>query len=132
MKVVVAAYGISDLVQQWNHDLINRPGDNIEEKYLGATPMDNRKLYFEASPMSYVTRDNKDVSFLLTHGTEDDIVDRVQSDAFLLALKQNGNYARHVVMQAQGHFWNSDPIEEPGGIPGYLAPRLLRFLRERM
>ncbi len=132
VKAVATAYGISDLVQQWNHDLVSRPGDNIEEKYLGATPMDNRKLYFEASPMSYVTRDNKDVSFLLTHGTEDDIVDRIQSDAFLLALKQNGNYARHVVMQAQGHFWNSDPIEETGSISGFLAPRLLRFLQERL
>lgn len=132
VKTVIPAYGISDMAQQWNHDLVNRPGDNIVEKYLGAQPMDNRKLYFESSPMSYVTRDNKDVSFLITHGTEDDIVDRVQSDAFLLALKQNGNYARHIVMQAQGHFWNSDPIEEAGSVPGYFAPRVLRFLQERL
>ena len=132
VKTVVTGYGVFDMVEQWNHDVLNRPRDNIAEKYLGAAPMDDRKLYFDASPLSYVTKDNSSVSFFITHGTEDDIVDRRQSDNFLLALKQAGNYARHIVMQGQGHFWNSDPIEEPGSVPGYFAPRMLRFLQERL
>ncbi len=132
VKAVVPAYGVFDMTRQWNHDLVARPNDNIAQKYLGATPMDNRKLYFDASPMSYVTRDNSAVSFFLTYGTEDNVVDRGQSDDFLFALNQNGNYARRIVMQGSGHFWNSDPIEEPDSVSGFFAPRLLRFLRERL
>jgi len=30
------------------------------------------------------------------------------------------------------HYWMSDPIEEPGSLTGFLAPRLLRFLAERL
>ena len=35
-------------------------------------------------------------------------------------------------MQGSGHFWNSDPIEEADSVSGFFAPRLLRFLRERL
>ena len=72
------------------------------------------------------------MSFFLTYGTEDDIVNRAQSDAFLIALKQNGNYARRIVMQGSGHFWFTDPIDEPGSVAGFFAPRMLRFLQERL
>jgi acetyl esterase/lipase len=133
VKAVVGAYGVYDLLQQWQHDQIARPRDQIVEKFLGVPPMENRRLYFDASPMSYATGDNNATSFLLSSGTEDDIVDRhPQSDAFLLALKQARFYARSVVMQGSGHFWLTDPIDEPGSVPAYLAPRLLRFLGERL
>src|SRR5258708_27365335 len=52
VKVVVAISGIYDLVGQWQHDQIARPRDQIAEKFLGAAPMDNRRLYFDASPVS--------------------------------------------------------------------------------
>ena len=132
VKTAVVAYGVFDMAQQWNHDVSQRPRDNIAEKYLGAVPSDDRKLYFDASPMSYAVKANSGVSFFITHGTEDDIVDRIQSDAFLIALKQAGNYARHIVMQGSGHFWLADPIDEPGSISGFFAPRMLRFLAERL
>lgn len=132
VKAVIPNYGIFDMVQQWNHDVLTRPLDNIVEKYLGATPMDNRKLYFDASPMSYVTKDNASVAFLLSHGTEDDIVDRVQSDAFLLALKQARNPAFHFINPGAAHGWNSEPIDEPGSYTNAFAPRVLRFLQTRL
>jgi acetyl esterase/lipase len=37
VKAVVLIYGVYDLVQQWNHDLVARPRDQIVEKYLGTT-----------------------------------------------------------------------------------------------
>lgn len=133
VKAVVGIYGVYDLLAQWNHDLGPRLRDSICEKFLGAAPMENRQLYFDASPLSYVTTDNNATAFLLSWGTEDDIVDRVtQSEAFLVALKQARFYARTVVMQGAGHFWMSDPIEEPTSTSGYLAPRLLRFLGEKL
>jgi acetyl esterase/lipase len=133
VKAVVAAYGVYDMVQQWNHDQISRPRDQIVEKFLGVSPMENRKLYFEASPLSYATMDNNSTSFLLTYGTEDDIVDRAaQSDTFLNALKQARFYARNAVVQGYGHFWFSDPIEESNSAAGQVAPRVLRFLADRL
>jgi hypothetical protein len=47
-------------------------------------------------------------------------------------LKQARFFVRHLVMQGAGHFWMADPIEEPGSVTGYLAPRLLRFLADRV
>jgi dipeptidyl aminopeptidase/acylaminoacyl peptidase len=132
VKAAIAVYGVFDMTQQWNHDVLNRPNDNIAEKYLGAPPAENRKLYFDGSPMSYAVKSASSVSFLLANGTEDDVVDRAQTDAFFLSLKQAGNYVRRFVMQGAGHYWMSDPIEEPGSVSGFFAPRLLRFLGERL
>jgi acetyl esterase/lipase len=133
VKVVVGVYGVYDLVAQWNHDLVPRLRDSICEKFLGSAPMENRRVYFDASPMSYVTSDNNATSFLLSYGTEDDVVDRrTQSEAFLTALKQARFFVRTVVMQGAGHFWMSEPIDEPGSASGHLAPRLTRFLAERL
>ncbi len=133
VKAVVAAYGIYDMVQQLNHDLLSRPQDSIVSKFLGETPWQNRKLYFDSSPMSYVQNSNRSASFFLVHGTEDDIVDRAQSDAFLLALKQAGFFARNAVLQGLGHFWfTGDPLEDANGGSASVAPRVVRFFQLRL
>jgi dienelactone hydrolase len=72
------------------------------------------------------------VSVLLANGTEDDVVDRAQTDAFFLALKQAGNFVRRYVMQGAGHYWLTEPLDEPGSFSAFFAPRLLRFLGERL
>jgi acetyl esterase/lipase len=131
VKVVVGAYGVYDMLQQWTHDQVSRPRDQIVEKFLGKPPMDDRKIYFDSSPMSYATRANNQTSFFLTWGTGDDIVDHVaQSEAFLLALKQAGFYVRSAPVAAAPHFWFSDPIDEPRGNAGFVAPQVLRFLQD--
>jgi acetyl esterase/lipase len=134
VKAVVAFYGIYDMLAQWQHDQVARPRDQIAEKYLGASPMQNRRLYFESSPMSYATIDHNRTRFLLIHGTNDDIVDPPsQSQAFLIALSQAGIPVRRIVIPGAGHFWASDPFEgEPGGYGATAAPRLLRFLGEAL
>jgi acetyl esterase/lipase len=133
VKAVVGVYGVYDLAAQWQHDLLDRPFDSICQKFLGAPLIDDRRAYFEASPLSYVTRDANQTAFLLAWGTEDDVVDRAtQSDAFLRALKQAGFFARPVIVQGAPHYWNAEPIEEPGSRSGFLAPRLLRFLQEKL
>ena len=99
-------YGVYDMLAQWHHDQIARPRDQIAEKYLGASPMQNRRIYFESSPISYATIDKKGTRFLLIHGTNDDIVDPpTQSEAFWLALNQAGISARRIVIPGAGHFW---------------------------
>jgi acetyl esterase/lipase len=134
VKAVVGFYGVYDMLAQWRHDQIARPGDQIVEKYLGVSPMQNRRIYFESSPISYATIEKKSARFLLIHGTHDDIVDPPsQSEAFWLALNQAGIAARRIVIPGAGHFWASDPFEgEPGGYGATTAPRLLRFLGDAL
>ena len=132
VKAVVAAYGIYDMAQQWNHDQLSRPRNNISSTFLGKFPYEDRKIYFESSPMSYVTRENSNVSFLLTWGTGDDIVDPKQSEDFMLALKQADFFVRPVPVVAAPHFWMADPLDDPRGNVTFAAPQILRFLKTRL
>jgi acetyl esterase/lipase len=133
VKCCIGLYGVYDLAAQWQHDLVARPGDQITEKFLGKPPIDDRKLFFDASPLSYVTRANNQTAFFVAYGTEDDIVDiKTQSEAFVLALKQTGAFVRTAILQGAPHFWGSEPLDEPGSFSGFLAPRLKRFLADRL
>ena len=130
VKAVVGFYGVYDMLAQWQHDQLARPRDQIAEKYLGTSPMQNRRVYFDSSPLSYATLDRNRTRFLLIHGTADDVVDPAsQSQVFQNALNQAGFYVRRFVLPGAGHFWASDPFEgEIGGYGATAAPTILRFL----
>jgi acetyl esterase/lipase len=131
--VAVSIYGVHDLARQWRHDQVARPRDQIVEKFLGVSLLDDRRIYFAASPLSYVSARSSATAFLLAWGTGDDVVDHEeQGEAFLEALKQAGHYARSVVLPGAPHFWVGDPIDEAGSYSGFFAPRLLRFLQARL
>jgi acetyl esterase/lipase len=134
VKCVIGFYGVYDMHAQWTHDLSSRPNDKIVEKFLGVPPMQNRRVYFDASPISYATVDHNQVRFLLIHGTEDDIVDAAsQSGAFLNALTQSGFFVRRIIIPGAGHFWSSDPFEsEPHSYSAQSIPRMMRFLESSL
>jgi acetyl esterase/lipase len=136
VRAVIGFYGVYDMHAQWHHDQLARPRDQITEKFIGVSPMQSRRAYFDASPASYATIDKRErlgTRFLLIHGTNDDIVDpKTQGEVFLNALKQAGFFARTVVVPGSGHFWASDPIEEPGSYGSQAAPQMLRFLQGAM
>jgi acetyl esterase/lipase len=129
VKTVVSFYGVYDMLAQWQHDQIARPRDQIAEKFLGASPMQNRRVYFDSSPISYATIDRSRARFLLVNGTADDIVDPAQAQAFQTALNQAGIFVRRIVIPGAGHFFSSDPFEnEPTSYGATVAPRALLFL----
>ena len=133
VKAFIGIYGIYDMAAQWEQDLVRRPLDNVTQKLLGAALMENRRLYSEASPLTYAVTERNKLSCLLVSGTDDDVVDRrTQTEVFLRALKQAGYFVRTVILPGAGHFWMSDPLEDPGGLPAALAPSLLRFLQQRL
>jgi len=133
VKALVGIFGVYDMVANWNDFNRQTPGDNSTETFLGVPPMQDRKLYFEASPISYAVTANNKVSVFLSWGTEDDLVNiHEQSEPFMLALKQAGFFVRSSVVQGAPHYWTGDPIDEPGSFTGFLAPRLIRFLAERL
>jgi acetyl esterase/lipase len=133
VKALIGVYGIYDVAAMWTAYQLQGGVDNNIQKFMGVAPMENRQLYFDASPISYATFANNKIGVLLVTGTEDDLVDRkVQTDPFQLALKQAGFFVRPCIAPGAPHYWMSDPIEEPGSYSGFLAPRLLRFLAEKL
>ena len=133
VKVFAGLYGVYDLAQMWLTYNLQSPGSNNIEKFLGASLVDNRQLYFDASPISHAVTANNKVAIHLSVGTEDDLVDRkANTDAFVLALRQAGFFVRTTILQGGPHYWGSDPIDEPGSFSGFLAPRLMRFLQEKL
>lgn len=133
VKVFAGVYGVYDLAEMWLKYNMQSPKQNNIELFLGASLPDNRQLYFDASPISHAITANNKVAVHLSVGTEDDLVDRrANTDAFILALKQAGFFVRTTILQGAPHYWGSDPIEEPGSFSGFLAPRLVRFLAERL
>jgi len=133
VKVLVGVYGVYDVIDMWERYRADSPRDNNVENFLGCAPMDDRQLYFDATPISYATYANNQTSVLLACGTEDDLVDRRRNtDVLLRALKQAGFFTRTCYVPGAGHYWASDPIDEPGSYPAVLAPRLIRFLAEKL
>lgn len=134
VKCVIGFYGVYDMHAQWMHDLTPRPNDKIVEKFLGVSPIQNPRVYFDASPISYATIDRNQLRFLLIHGTDDDIVDpATQSEAFLTALTQAGFFVRRIIIPGAGHFWSSDPFEsEPHSYAAQAIPRMIRFLESSL
>jgi acetyl esterase/lipase len=131
IKAIVGVFGVYDCAAQWQADLSSRTLDNITADFLGVPLTVDRRLYFEASPLSYVTVAKNSISVLLAWGTEDDIVAPEQSTTFLRALKQAGFYVRTIVQTAP-HYWMGDPLDEAGSYSAFFANRLLRFLNERV
>ena len=133
VKVFAGVYGVYDLAEMWNKYNAQSPLQNNIAMFLGKPLIEDRTIYFQASPISYAITANNKVAVHLSVGTEDDLVARgPHTDAFVLALKQAGFFVRTTILQGAPHYWGSDPIDEPGSFSGFLAPRLLRFLAEKL
>jgi acetyl esterase/lipase len=132
VKALVGVYGVYDLIAMWTTYQLQSPENNIQ-KFLGASPMENRQLYFDVSPISHATFANNKIGVLLATGTQDDLVDpKAHTEPFQLALKQAGFFVRPCIVHGAPHYWMNDPIDEPESYSGFLAPRLLRFLAEKL
>jgi acetyl esterase/lipase len=81
-------------------------------QFLGATPEQNRELYRQASPITYV--DKKAPPFLFLHGTADATVPIEQSRILLKKLRDAGVEAEIYEADGAGHgFFNRPPFYEP-------------------
>ena len=133
VKALIGVYGVYDIPAMWMTYQQQGGLDNNIQKFMGVPLMENRQLYFDASPISYATLSNNKIAVLLATGTEDDLVDRkAHTDALQLALKLAGFFVRPCIVQGAPHYWMNDQIEEPESYSGFLAPRLMRFLAEKL
>jgi acetyl esterase/lipase len=133
IRAVVSVYGVYDLLTQWEHDQVCRPRDHVTEGLMGFSPLEDKFPYFRASPIAYTSTKAPRASFMIVWGTDDDVVDCVsQSVRFVKELKQSGQFVRTIPIVGAPHLWISQPIDEVGSFTGFLAPKLLRFLDERL
>ena len=129
VKAMVGIYGVYDMMAQFEHDLVNRTSDQITEKLLGVSALDDRRPYIDSSPMTHVVRRKNAPAFLIGWGTDDDVVDCTrQSMPFLAALKRTGHIARALPVIGAPHFWIEEPLDQPGSHAGFAAPRIRTFL----
>jgi acetyl esterase/lipase len=133
VKAVVAFYGVFDLAAEWNFEQVARPFDRVTERLLGLPLIDDRKRYFEASPVAYATRDRNRLAFFLAWGTADEVVsEELHSRPFARMLAQaNFNVHTLIVPYAQ-HYWATDPLDAETGPARLAAPRLLKFLEDNL
>lgn len=132
VKALAGVYGVYDLFAHWQHEMADfaEAGRRRSECFLGAPPFADRRLYFDASPLSHVRHATSKLPVFVAYGTADPVVDpRTQSEPFVRALRQAGHTVRECPVAGAGHFWFSEEApDEPGSHAGFLAPRLLRFL----
>ena len=115
VKALVGVYGVYDLLAMWQRYQLQSPRENNIENFMGAAPMDDPRLYFDASPINYATFANNQLGVFLGVGTEDDLVDRpAQTDAFLMRLKQANFFARTCIVQGAPHYWVGRPDRGAG------------------
>ena len=76
VKALIGVYGIYDAIAMWSAYQVQGGRDNNIGKFIGVAPMENRQIYFDASPINYATYANNAIGVLLVTGTEDDLVDR--------------------------------------------------------
>lgn len=133
VKTVVSVCSIYDLLAQWQHDLAVRPRDNISEKYLGVSAIDDKFAYFSASPLAYVRPSENGPAFFIGWGTDDDVVDwKTQAEPFVRALKQADYNVRILPVIGAPHFFMYAPLEDPGSHAQFLAGNVFRFLEAHL
>ena len=134
VKVFAGVYGVYDVAEMWGKYNIAEP-EAEQHRVVHSARRSPTTASFISTPRRSATpsRANNKVAVHLSVGTEDDLVDRrAHTDAFVLALKQAGFFVRTTILQGAPHYWGSDPIDEPGSFSGFLAPRLMRFLAEKL
>lgn len=134
-KALVVCYGVYDLVAHWQADLDKNPepGQDHTVRMLGATPYDDPKLYFDASPVRHVTYARNALKTLVIWGADDGDVLPHQSETFVRALRQARFFVRTIAVPGAGHFWFSEePVEAPGSATGKVAPGVVAFLRQHL
>lgn len=134
VKTAVLIYGIYDVFKQWQDDLALNPGveGSVTRNLIGKEPYEDPQLFFDASPVKYVTYAKNRLPVFVSWGTADEFVNPVQSESFVRMLQQaRFNVRTHRALGAS-HFWFAQSPEDAGTDSAHLAPRLLMFLKSSL
>src|SRR5699024_8180925 len=135
IRAVIGVYGVYDLVEECINPVMKRKV-NMFERLLGIPFEGNENVFRNASPINYIDRassnPNFDTKFFLTYGTNDKIVNPIQTQQFYKALQNAGIPVEIKEFNDLGHFWfNELPGVDIGKVTDYpntfLYPELLQF-----
>ena len=135
IRALAGVYGVYDLTRHWQADLAKAQpaAEDPTVRMLGCTPLDDPRLYFDASPISHVTHAARGLKVQLVYGDHDDDIDCAQSIAFAARLRQAGASVQAVPVLGAEHLWfSSEDMSEPSSHCAYVAPRLLGFLKQHL
>lgn len=137
VDTAIVVCGTYDLVAMWEHDRLHRLADGHTEGYLGGTPMDVRRRFFEASPIYHASRQNAEgTRWLVSWGTMDDVVPPERQSVVLAQhLNRAGATVRLAPIEGAAHFWYLEGRrgEIDLAAPTFnarLAERIFTFLRD--
>jgi acetyl esterase/lipase len=137
VDTAIVVCGAYDLIATWEHDRLSRFVDGHTQGYLGGTPMDARRRYYDASPLTHASRQNAaGTRWLISWGTNDDVAPpERQSLVFANHLTRAGATVRLAPIVGAAHFWylegRNGQIDPLGStFNGRLAERVLTFLRD--
>jgi acetyl esterase/lipase len=137
VDTAIVVSGTYDLIAMWEHDRVHRLVDGHTQGYVGGTPMDARRRFFEAAPLTHASRQNAEgTRWLVAWGTHDDVAPpERQSVVFAEHLSRAGATVRLAPIVGAAHFWylegrTGDIDLAAPTFNARLAERLLTFLRD--
>lgn len=137
VDTAIVVCGTYDLIAMWEHDRTHRLVDGHTAGYVGGTPMDARRRFFDAAPLTHASRQNAEgTRWLVAWGTHDDVAPpERQSVVFAEHLSRAGAMVRLAPIVGAAHFWylegrtgEIDPAAQT--FNSRFAERLLTFLRD--
>lgn len=103
IKAVVDLFGPADLTDLYKNHPIPDQARPVLVNFLGATPSAKPDLYFQASPINFISA--KSVPTKIFHGSNDIVVPISQSDALKAKLEANKIKVDMTIYQGEGHGW---------------------------
>ena len=103
IKAIVDLFGPTDLTDLYNNHPFPEIVKPILINFLGTTPDTNPTLYFQASPINYVTAQS--VPTKIFHGSDDIVVPIGQSYTLKSKLEANNVKVEMTVYTGEGHGW---------------------------
>jgi acetyl esterase/lipase len=103
VQAVINYYGPSALLQMNDYPsrINHNAPDSPESQLLGFPIQEKKKLARQASPLSYVTKD--DASFIHFHGTRDQLVPYPQSQILHQSMKEQSLPSILITLKSAGH-----------------------------
>lgn len=137
IDTAIVVCGTYDLIAMWEHDRLHRLADGHTEGYLGGTPMDVRRRFFDASPLYHASRANAEgTRWLVSWGTMDDVVPPERQSVVLAEhLSRAGAMVRLAPVVGAAHFWYLEGRTGEIDLTAQtfnarLAERIFAFLRD--
>jgi acetyl esterase/lipase len=84
--------------------------EGLIESLLGGKRADKADAFKQASPITYVTKD--DPPFLLIHGTKDELVPVDQAARFEAKLKETGVSVETLILEGEGHGLGKEALNQ--------------------